>query len=185
VVSLDERQELDQLRQRVRAARWATSAPMLVVGGAMLVFAGYQGAVDYYFVPAPLYWPLCGLLALLALWGIDRVRRGRTGVGDGRLPYGKAAAVLVAVVIIGNVAWFLPILRMLLWPTTVLPILGLRQRNNRLAIRSGIIGGLMIVGWFVDTLALDGYYQPLIMGGGGLALTLWGLVERARERSIE
>jgi hypothetical protein len=183
-MQVDEQQELDELRGRVRAVRRATSAPLLVFGLATLVLAGYQGAVNYSFVPGPLEWPLCSLLALLILWIVDRVRRGRTGVGEGRLSYGRVGIVLAVVVIAGNVVWLLPFARMLLWPTTVLPLMALRQGNRRLAALSGVVGVLMIAGWVVDLLALDEFHQPLIMGGGGLALVVCGLAERVRERSI-
>lgn len=184
-MSLDEQTELDQLRQRVRASRWATSGPLLVFGLTTMAFAGYLVAVNYYyFVPAPLFWPLCSLLALLVLWGIDRIRRDRTGVGAGRLPYGKVAAALIVVVVAGNLVWFYPLVKMLLWPATVLMIMALRQRNKPLALRSGIIGGVMIVGWFAGSVVTADWYDALIMGCGGLALTVAGLVERWRERKI-
>ncbi|MFC7531988.1 hypothetical protein [Actinoplanes sp. GCM10030250] len=183
-MSLDEHRELNRLRLRVRASRWATSGPLLVFGVTTMVFAGYLAAVHYYFVPAPLFWPLCSLLALLVLWGIDRIRRGRTGVGEGRLSYGKTAAVLLAVIVAGNLIWFYPLTKMLLWPGTVLTIMALRQRNKPLARRSGIIGGLMIAGWFAGSLVTADWYDPLMMGCGGLAMTAAGAVERQRERKI-
>jgi hypothetical protein len=184
-MSIDERREFDRLRLRVRASRRATSEPLLIFGGATVLFAVYLATVAYYFVPAPLYWPLCSLVALLTLWGINRVRRGRVGVGEGRLTYGKAAAVLLGVIVVGNVIWFLPLAKMLLWPATVLTIVALRQRNKPLAVRSGIIGGAMIVGWFVEALVPIEWFPAVMMGGGGLALIVAGLVERARERRIE
>ena len=183
-MSRAEQEDLNQLRRRVRAARRATSAPMLVFGVATLFFAGYEGAVHYYFVPAPLYWPLCSLIALLVLAGIDVVRRRRTGVGSGRITYSRAAAVLLAAVVVGNVVWLFPFAEMLLWPTSVLTVLALWQRNNPLAIRSGIIATMAIAGWFIRLLVTADWFQPLVMATAGAALTLWGLIARAHERSI-
>jgi hypothetical protein len=177
--------ELDRLRMRVRAARRAGSIPLLVFGLTTLVFATYDGLVSYYFVPAPLYWPLASLVALLVLWPIERFRLRRSGVGEGRFTYRRAAAVLVTVLVAGNLLWFLPILRMLLWPATVLTILALWQHHRRLAWWSGIIGGMMIVNWFADLLLLSGNHQPIYMGAGGVGLALAGLVERNRERGLD
>ena len=176
--------ELDRLRTRVRAGRRAGSAPMLVFGVAMLVFASYDGLVIFMFVPSPLYWPLCGLVALLTLWLIDRVRMRHSGVGEGRLSYRRAAAALVLGVLAGNMLWFVPIVRSLLWPASILTIVALWQGNRRLAWWSGIIGGVVIANWFVDTLLLSSYHQPLYMGAAGVALALGGLAERSRERSM-
>ncbi|MEV0897094.1 hypothetical protein [Actinoplanes sp. NPDC049802] len=184
MMSLDEQKELDQLRLRVRASRWATSGPLLIFGLMTMAFAGYLATVNYYFVPAPLFWPLCSLLALLALWSGDRIRRDRTGVGEGRLPYGKAALVLLAVIAAGNLVWFYPLMKMLLWPATILTIMALGQRNKSLALRSGIIAGVMIGGWFAGSAVTADWYDPLLMGCGGLALTVLGFAERQRERKI-
>jgi hypothetical protein len=183
-VSLDEKQELDRLRLRVRASRRATSAPMLVFGVATLLFAGYQVAFHFSFVPAPLYWPLCGLLALAVLVVIDVVRRGRTGVGPGRMTYTRAAVVLLVAVVAGNVIWLFPFAQMLLWPTSVLTVLALWQRNNPLARRAGIVAALVIAGWFIRLLVTVDGFQTLVMAAGGVVLTLWGLVERSREKAI-
>jgi hypothetical protein len=177
--------ELDRLRMRVRAARRAGSIPMLVFGLTTLVFAAYDGLVGYHFVPMPLYWPLCSLTALLLLWPIERIRSRRSGIGEGRFTYRRAAAVLVTVLVAGNLLWFLPFLRMLLWPASVLTILALWQRNRRLAWWSGVIGGMMIVNWFADLFLLSGHYQPIYMGAGGMALVLAGLVERDHERRVD
>jgi hypothetical protein len=177
--------ELDRLRTRVRAARRAGSAPMLVFGVAMLIFATYQGLVRFMFVPAPLYWPLCALAALLTLWLIERVRLRHSGVGEGRLSYRRAAAALVLAAVAGNMLLFLPGVRMLLWPATVLTVLALWQGNRRLAWWSGIIGAVVIANWFADALLLDSGHQPLYMGAAGAALVLGGMSERSRERSLE
>ena len=91
---------------------------------------------------------------------------------------------MVAVVVAGNLIWFYPLTKMLLWPGTVLTIMALRQGNKPLARRSGIIGGMMIAGWFAGSLVTADWYEPLIMGCGGIALTAMGVVERQRERTI-
>ncbi|GAA2709964.1 hypothetical protein [Actinoplanes palleronii] len=183
-VSFDERRELDQLRDRVRATRRATSGPLLVFGVAITVFAVYDGTVSYAFVPLPLYWPLCTLVALLALTGMDRMRRGRTGVGAGPFSYGKAAVLLAAVVLAGSTVWFFPFTKLLLWPATVLTVLAVRQGNRPLAVRSGIIGTVMIAGWAFDGPVPGGWLHPFVMGAGGVALIVLGLVWRGRERTI-
>jgi hypothetical protein len=177
--------ELDRLRMRVRAARRAGSAPLLVFGVSTLAFAVHDGLVDYYFVPMPLYWPLCSLAALLVLWPIEWWRSRRSGVGEGRFTYRRATAALVTMLVAGNLLWFLPFLRLALWPATVLTILALWQHNRRLAWWSGIIGGMMIANWFADAFLLSGHHQPIYMGAGGIGLVLAGLVERHRERSLE
>ncbi|MEU4623914.1 hypothetical protein AB0G04_28560 [Actinoplanes sp. NPDC023801] len=177
--------ELDRLRMRVRAARRAGSAPMLVFGLTTLAFAVYDGLVGYHFVPMPLFWPLCSLTALLLLWPIARWRSRRSGVGEGRFTYRLAAAGLVTLLVAGNLLWFLPVLRMLLWPATVLTVLAVWQHNRRLAWWSGIIGGMMIMNWFADLFLLSGHYEPFYMGAGGVGLALAGLVERNHERSLD
>ena len=53
---------------------------------------------------------------------------------------------LFVMLVAGNLLWFLPVLRMLLWPATVLTVLAVWQHNRRLAWWSGIIGGL----WFLQ-----------------------------------
>jgi hypothetical protein len=183
-VTLDEREELDQLRRRVRAARRATSAPMLVFGLLTLVFAGYRSAVHYSYIPGPLHWTVCSLLALIVLAVLDGVRRARTGVGPGRITYRKAAGALLAAVIVGNVVWLLPFVQMLLWPGPVLTLLALWQRNTALAVRAGLVTALMVGGWFLRLLVDAPWSQPLVMAAGGVTLVLWGLVVRSQERTI-
>jgi hypothetical protein len=183
-ISVGERQELELLRQRVRASRRATSAPLLVFGVAMLAFACYEGLVRYAFVPRPLFWPMCSLVSLLVLAGVDRVRR-RAGVGAGRLSYGKATSVLVGVLLAGNLLWIFPFVGMLLWPGTVLTVLALRQRNHPLARRAGIIGGVMIVGWFLSGLVTAEWFNPVLRGGCGAAMLVLGLAAWVRERAAE
>ena len=191
---------LELLRERVRAARWGSSAPMLVFGTLTLVFAGYQAFVAYYYWPMPAHWPLCSLIALIVLWLTGRARARRSGVGEGRRSYGKAAAVLAGVIVAGNVAWLLPFGRMLLWPASVLTLLALWQRNPRLARWSGGVAVAMIAGWWVDVLLLGdvpeavhrllgievaGHFaQALHMAAGGAVLVVAGLVERVRERRL-
>jgi hypothetical protein len=184
-VWFNERHQLDLLRDRVRATRQATSGPLLVFGVAIMVFAVYDGAVNHAFVPLPLYWALCTLVALLALAGIDRARHRRTGVGAGRFSYGKATVLLVAVVLAGSIVWFFPFTKLLLWPATVLTLLALRQGNRPLAVRSGVIGVTMIAGWAVSGSVPGAWFHPFVMGAGGMALIALGLVWRARERTIE
>jgi hypothetical protein len=183
-VSLDEREELDQLRRRVRAARRATSAPMLVFGLVTLLFAGYRSAIPYSYIPGPLHWTVCSLLALIVLAGLDVLRRARTGVGPGRIPYRKAAGALLAAVVIGNVVWLLPFVQMLLWPGPVLTMLALWQRNNQLAVRAGLVTAVMVGGWFLRLLVDDAWPQLFCMAAGGVVLVLWGLVARSQERTI-
>lgn len=138
---------LDGLRLRVRAERWGTSGPLLGFGGVTVGFAGCLGAVSYRFVPRPLFWPLCSLVSLMVLWVADRSRRGRSGVGSGRVPYRQSVVDLLGVVVVGNLVWFVPLVKMLLWPGTVLTIMALAQRNTALAWRGAVFGVLMIVGW--------------------------------------
>ncbi|GAA4598663.1 fatty acid desaturase [Actinoplanes octamycinicus] len=182
---LEERQRFDELRERVRASRRATSAPLLVFGVTVVIFAGYDGLSDYSFVPLPLFYVLCSVVALLALACIDRFRRRRTGVGAGRLSYGRTAAILLGVIVVGNLLWFYPFARQLLWPASVLTFMALWQRNKSLALRSGIIGTVMILGWLASQPLPFDWLLPAVMAGGGLALVVTGLVERARERTIE
>jgi hypothetical protein len=74
---------------------------------------------------------------------------------------------------------------MLLWPATVLTVLALRQRNRPLAVRAGIIGSVMILGWFVSRPVTVEWFNPVVRAGCGMALLVLGLVVRAGERTIE
>jgi hypothetical protein len=67
----------------------------------------------------------------------------------------------------------------------VLTILALRQGNRPLAVRSGIIGAVMIAGWAFGGPVPGGWLHPFVMGASGVALILLGLVWREREKTIE
>lgn len=190
VLSESERQEFTRLRRRVRASRRATSVPLLTFGLVTLASATYLEVVRYLPVPHPLYWPITSLVTLLLLWGLDRRRAVRTGVGEGPRSVARMAAALAAgSVVVAAVAvsgsLLNPFLQILCWPTSVLLAVAVRQRNRTLTAWSGGVAALVLLGWTVDLFIPSVTTWPAPLAAGALLLVAGGLVQRADERSVE
>jgi hypothetical protein len=190
-VSENDRREFAELRRRVRASQRATSAPLLTFGLMVLAFAAYAMSfldkpVHYMPLPSPLYWPVCSLIALLLLWGMDRLRSGRTGVGESPRSYARVTVALVAtaVAVVFVSSWLFFPARLLLWPPTVLLAVAVGQRNKTLTVWAGVICGLVVAGSIVDLLVRSTLTSSSILGIGGLSLLAAGIFERIRERRI-
>jgi hypothetical protein len=185
--------DLEQLRERVRADRRATSAPLLIFGLVTVAFAA-TGWLWGNYVPAPLYWPLAGVVALVMLWCHGRLWAVRHGVGQGRQSLPVIAALIVAVSVLFFTAWWFVAFRPLLWPTAVLLAVAVRQHNQILARWAGGAAVVTTVIWLYSafapgrdathgSLGLEyGFVLPVLLGAAGLILAVAGVVLRGRER---
>jgi hypothetical protein len=201
---MDAAVELDELRQRTRAAQHATSYPLLVIG---VLFVNY-GVVG--FASTPIAWRFAGALAFVGLWLLGKANEYVTGVGRGRGDYlAIACGVFVATQ-----------LTLLTW---IVGASWARQPHVLEGIWVVIIGGGLVAGglstrtpahvsWGIVTaacglaVAVIGYQawtyrelapfpsaggigytavqQPLIVTSLGVVLTVAGSVVFSRERRL-
>jgi hypothetical protein len=188
--------ELALLRSRVRADRRGTSAPLVVFGGAVVVFA--VGGLLAGALPAAgrhtlllLFWPVLTVAALLVLRRNARRRADRTGVGEGRFSYGRltvgyVVGLLVLVLLVPVL--FLGVFAPMVWPAVMLAVIAALQRNRRLgALAAGLAVGGVAELWYV--VAHSGgapdwlWAQSVVYVLAGLAVAVVGLLIRRRERT--
>jgi hypothetical protein len=136
-MSMEDLADLDQLRARVRADRRTEIAPLLILGGLIVLHAAVWIAPP---VPRHLalfvYWPLAGGLALVGLWAYaNRIAR-RDGVGGGPRSYQQIAlGYLVSLPLLAILflpAFLLGVFGPLVWPAMILWAVASRQHNDTL-----------------------------------------------------
>ncbi|MBQ1072183.1 hypothetical protein KBX06_03235 [Micromonospora sp. C31] len=183
------------LRGRVRADRRGTSTPLLVFGLVTAVFALSDNVWGRY-VPAPFYWPMATLVALIALGLLSWRLALRTGVGEGRRSYGRLAVLYLAGMLLIASSWWFAGMRPLLWPVTALFVIGILQRDRALTVWSGVAAALSLLAWLYLLLAPGtdvthsviglGYEwtETLIFAGTGVVLIVGGALLRRRERLV-
>lgn len=191
--------DLDRLRARVRADQRATSAPLVVFGALIGVYAVADGplagllAAGGRHVALLAYWPIATAVGLVVLWWAARRRTRHAGVGEGPRTYRHATRrYLIALLLI--VVLFLPVLFVgvfapLVWPAAVLAALGAWQRNKQLgrwAAATGVLGGTFAILAVAGSSGGDaGWWWLVSVGYGlfGVAVLLGGLLVRRRERA--
>lgn len=131
---------------RVRAEQHAASAPLIVVGCAVLVEAAMELYPFWSSRPANLYVlatsglvsMLLPLVTFLALWLVMRVGRTRSGLGTGSQRYGGVALFALAILVLVPFATFF--LGALLVIGAGLVILGWRGRDRVMWIAGLVLG---------------------------------------------
>lgn len=181
--------EVDDVRQRARGDRRATSVPLLVFGGLTIVDALLRAASDPFRNLALVLLAPVGF-ALVALY--YRRREIGTGVGRRSRPYAIAALVTLAAV---------PFMVLLGAPVLVgigLLVIAVQQRNRYLGIWAvvyGVVGSLEALYVFSNRLyeanealglnsGTSGYFSwssSLVFGALGVVLVGAGLYARRKE----
>lgn len=152
--------DLDGLRARVRADRRTVTAPLLVLGAAVVLHAVAwivsSGAAPRHLVLL-FYWPLAGAAVLFALWAHANRLARRDGVGGGPRSYRPVAVgYLVSLPVLALLfipAYILGVFGPLLWPAAILWAVAARQHSPTLR---AVAKGLAMVGTAQLLLALIG-----------------------------
>ena len=189
-------QELDRLRQQVRADRRTVTAPLVVFGllgvlhAAVWLAAPTQAARHLGLL---LFWPLAGAAGLLALWLHARRIAERQGVGEGARSYRPIAlgylislpvlALLFVPALIAGV--FAP----LVWPAAVLWAAAIRQHSAelrtaaKLLAAAGLGQGLLVMVAATDraSMVLSSLALGIdLLAALGLLIAAWRITGRAR-----
>lgn len=154
--------QAEDLRNRARADRRASSVPLIVIGGIVLLSAPFT----YGSAPAePLDSLLLNPLAFIAIALWYRKRRARTGIGSGRGAY-EGGALFVALLPVVNL--LLSVLspsnqsQWSIWPMGAVALallaLALIQRNSYLAICAAVFG---MATWMEDEYLLGGWLNEI------------------------
>ena len=155
-------EDLQRLRERVRVDRRTVSAPLLVFGVLVLAHTGIEVLVAMASSgPSPrhltalVYWPLAGVVGLLALWLHAHRVAVREGVGEGPRSYRPVAlGYLVSLPIIAILlipALFVGVFAPLVWPAAIFLAIGVRQHNQTLKSIAkalcalGLVQGLLVL----------------------------------------
>lgn len=188
-------EDLDRLRERVRATQHLRSFPLLVIG-ALLVNYGVSN-----FGPHPMQWRFAAPLAFVVVWLLGRLNEARIGVGPGRADYLVAAGLVFTAT---NLLLMQEVFDRLtpgriagLWVV----IVGLALAGVAVPQRDGVLlaAGLVVVAAGV-ALAAQARWPSLVFGGPmflmrqawqnelvavtGAVLTIGGLVCYRRERGV-
>lgn len=146
--------EVERLKARVRADRWATSLPLFVFGVLTLLssLVDEAGPIDV----AWSYWVVAAPLGFVFIAWYERRRAVRWGVGEGPVRYGVAAIVVF-------IAFYLPIPPFVteFAPLAVvgfaLLVVAVLQRDVYLALSAavlGVVGGFEVFGWASQGLSM-------------------------------
>lgn len=152
--------ETEELRRRARGDRRASSVPLIVIAGVVLVSAPFTYGSAF---AEPLGSMLINPLAFLAIALRYRARRARTGIGSGRGAY-EWAALFVALLPVLNLllAVLEPGSQPALWPmgaiALALLVLALLQRNGYLAVCAALFGAAT---WMEDEYLLGGWFNEI------------------------
>jgi hypothetical protein len=190
--------DLDRLRARVRGDQRITSAPMLVFGALIVLYAllgglaaGQLGAGGRHSTLL-FFWPLATIAGLVALWRWERRRAARLGVGAGRHSYRTATkgylVALAVIVVLGLPILFVGVFTPMIWPAAVLATLAGWHRDRVLGIWAGAIGVLGGAASFALLAQADvserwWWLQASVWAALGLALIVGGRVIGRGERA--